>query len=196
MKKTTAIVWTTSMASLLGAVAHAADHGEHHGSIEWFYLGGQTFTFFVFVVGLYLLAKKPTQKFFLGRHEEVRTAVEEAQRAKADAEAKAREYETKMQDIGSELKKLAETFQAAAATEKQRLIEEAEHTAKRIAKDAEAVIATELEKAQAKLRQEAVEMALRMAEEILRREIKAEDQKRLVSEFTTLLSGQLNQKAA
>lgn len=183
---------------LLSSVAFASDHGGGHGEsheIQWFYLGGQIFTFFVFAIGLFVAAKKPVQKFFVERHTAVKTAVEEAQRAKADAEAKAKLYEEKMKDIDAELKKLASTFQASAAAEKERLLEEAAAAAKRIAKDADALIATELEKAQHKLRQEAVELALSLAEEILKREIKGDDQKKLVSEFTGLLSGK-QQKAA
>lgn len=182
---------------LLTTVAFASDHGGGHEShdIQWYYLGGQIFTFFVFVIGLFVVAKKPIQKFFLERHTAVKTAVEEAQRAKADAEAKARLYEEKMKDIDAELKKLAATFQTSAAAEKARLLEEAAAAAKRIAKDADTLIATELEKAQHKLRHEAVELALNLAEEILKREIKGEDQKKLVTEFTNLLSGK-QQKAA
>jgi F-type H+-transporting ATPase subunit b len=189
-----------ALSLLTTTAAMAADHGGGHGEgaheIQWYYLGGQIFTFFVFAIGLFVLAKKPIQKFFLDRHTAVKTAVEEAQRAKAEAEAKAREYDAKIKEVGAELQKLAATFQASAAAEKQRMLEEAEATAKRISKDAEAVIATELEKAQTKLRQETVDLALKLAEEILRREIKGDDQKRLVSEFTALLNGQLNQKAA
>jgi F-type H+-transporting ATPase subunit b len=200
MKQRSAAAFFVTFLSAAVAVAaehHAAGgHAESH-EIQWFYLGGQIFTFFVFLIGLFVVAKKPIQKFFLDRHTEVKTAVEEAQRAKADALEKARQYDAKMKDIDSELKKLAATFQVSAAAEKQRLIEEAAATAQRIAKDAESVIQTELEKAQQSLRQEAVELALKLAEEILRREIKGDDQKRLVSEFTELLTnGQLKQKAA
>ena len=87
-------------------------------------------------------------------------------------------------------------MQTSAAAEKQRLLQDAEETARRIAKDAESIIATELEKAQNELKKETVELALKLAEEILRREIKGDDQKRLVAEFTAILSGTLKQKAA
>lgn len=186
---------------LVASVAFASEHGGGGGhgeshEINWYFLGGQIFTFFIFAIGLFVVAKKPIKAYFLARHTEVKTAVEEAQRAKADAQAKARQYEEKMKDIDSELKKLAATFQTSAAAEKQRLLDEAAATAQRIQKDAEAMIQTELEKAQQKLRQETVDLALTLAEEILKKELKADDQKRLVTEFTELLNGKLNQKAA
>ncbi len=185
---------------LTASIALASDHGGgHEGAhhIDWYYLGGQIFTFFVFVIGLVVLAKKPIADFFAARHTSVKAAVEEAQRAKQDALAKAAAYEQKMKDIDSEMKALADTFKASAAAEKQRLIDDAEAAAKRISKDAEAVIATELEKAQTKLRQDTVDLALQLTEEILRRELKTDDQKRLVSEFTARLSaGTAKQEAA
>jgi F-type H+-transporting ATPase subunit b len=183
-------------ASLALASEHGGGHeGAHH--IDWYYLGGQIFTFFVFVIGLFVAGKKPITEFFAGRHTAVKAAVEEAQRAKQDALAKAAAYEQKMKDIDSEMKALADSFKASAAAEKQRLIEDAEAAAKRISKEAEAVISTELEKAQTKLRQDTADLALQLAEEILRRELKTEDQKRLVSEFTSrLATGTAKQEAA
>ncbi|MCC6810006.1 MAG: ATP synthase F0 subunit B [Deltaproteobacteria bacterium] len=192
----TAAALTFLLPALAFAAEHGGGHGEAHHEISWYHLGGQFFTFFVFVIGLVAVAKKPIQKFFVSRHEAVKIAVEEAQRAKLDAEAKARHYEEKIKDIDAEMKKLAASMQTSAAAEKQRLLQDAEETARRIAKDAESIIATELEKAQNELKKETVEMALKLAEEILRREIKGDDQKRLVAEFTEILSGTLKQKAA
>ncbi len=173
----------------------ASEHGAEHHAINWFELGGQTFTFLVFVGLLVWKGGPAARSFFLARHEQVRQAVEEAQRAKAEAERKAREYEAKMADIEGELEKLRRTFAGTAASEKQKLLDEAAETAKRIERDAQALIQTELEKAQAALRNEAADMAVKLAEDILRREIKADDQKRLIGEFVQSLT-KTKQKAA
>jgi len=197
--------WTAlaALASLfaarLGFAAEhaAAGHGEgHHGSINWFEFGGQTFTFLCFVALIVWKGGPAVKKFFLNRHLEVKKAVEEAQRAKADALAKAAEYDRKMTDIEGELKKLRETFAITAETEKQKMLAEAEATANRIKSDTQALIQSELEKAQGQLRSDAADMAVKLATGILSREIKAEDQTRLVSEFMQALTKNATKKAA
>jgi F-type H+-transporting ATPase subunit b len=192
--------WLVFGLLFVAKVAGASDHGGGHEAgaheINWFELIGQSFTFLCFV-GLLVWKGGPAAKsFFLNRHESVKKAVEEAQRAKADAEAKAAEYTRKMADIEGELQKLKDTFASTAAAEKQRLLQEAEQTAKRIEKDTHALIQTELEKAQAALRADAADMAVKLAEDILRKEIKADDQKRLVNEFMQSLGKSSKQKAA
>jgi F-type H+-transporting ATPase subunit b len=187
--------------TLLPALALAAEHGGNpheagHHDIDWYSLTMQSITFVVFVVGLLAVARKPVAKYFLTRHEAVKAAVGEAQQAKALAEAKAREYDQKMKDLDAELKKLETTLAGSAEAEKKRLLEEAEAAAKKVQKDAEVAIATELSKAQEQLRHETAELAVKLAEDILRREIKADDHKRLVDDFVKSLSQGLNQKAA
>jgi len=196
--------WTAwvALASLFAArmsfaAEHGAAHGEvHHGEINWFELGGQTFTFFLFIALIVWKGAPASRSFFLNCHETVKKAVEEAQRAKADALAKAAEYDRKMADIEGELQKLKDTFATTAAAEKAKMIAEAEVTAKRIEKDTQALIQSELEKAQSQLRADAADMAVKLASEILSRELKADDQKRLVNELVQSLSKNATQRAA
>src|SRR5262245_38223915 len=107
--------------ALWPAVAWSAHHeaaAEH--ALDWTELTLQTITFAIFVGGLIVVARKPAQKFFLARHDAVKTAVTEAQKAVEAANAKAREYALKMQDLDKELAQLRGTLAAQAKVEKER----------------------------------------------------------------------------
>ena len=115
-------------------------------------------------------------------------AVQEAQAAKAAAEAKFAEYQKKMGDLDNELEKLRATMKVNAEAERTRLVSEAEAAKARIERDTEAMVAQELGRAREQLRGEAAELAVKMAEEILQREMKPADQQHLVADYTAALS--------
>src|SRR6185312_11054490 len=92
--------------------------GEPH-EINWGQLTGQTVTFLIFVVGVVYFGRKAIAKYFTGRHAAVKTAVEEAQRAKAAAEQKFKEYQDKMQQFDVELQKLRDTMASQAKLERE-----------------------------------------------------------------------------
>ena len=173
---------------------HGGEHAEH--AVNWAELGMQFATFLMFLGVLWILLAKRVRAFYLSRHETVKKAVTEAQKAVEEANAKAKEYASKMADLDKELGQLKATFEGQAKAEKARLLEEAETAAKKVQKDAEVAIATELAKAQEQLRVEAADLAVKLAEEILRREIKPDDQKRLVDDFVKSLTQGQKQKAA
>jgi len=177
-------------------VAWSARHEAAEHAVNWTELALQGVTFAIFLAILYFGMRKPVQKFFLQRHELVKKAVTEAQKAVEDANAKAKEYARKMQDLDQELAALKATFAGQAAAEKARLLHDAEEAAKRVQKDAEIAIGAELQKAQEALRVEAADIAVKLAEDILRREIKPDDQKRLVDDFMKTLTAGAKQKAA
>lgn len=171
-------------------------HGGAHEINAW-ELGGQTFTFLVFVIGLVVLTRKSFRKLFLTRHETVKTAVEEAKRAKAEAEAKFAEYQKKMNELDAELGILRANVAKNAEAEKARLMEDADATAKRIARDTEALITSELRRAEEQLRTQASELAVALAGEILKKEMKADDHTRLVKDYVASISSDgSKQKAA
>jgi F-type H+-transporting ATPase subunit b len=163
-----------------------AEHGDV--TVNWVSFGLQCATFAIFAVGLVLVAKKPLRTFFADRHTQLKKAVEEAQAAKHAAEAKFAEYQKKMSELDSELEKLRGTMKVNAEAERSRLVGEAEAAKKRIERDTETMIAQELGRAREQLRAEAAELAVKMAEEILHREMKPEDQKKLVADYTASLS--------
>ncbi len=171
---------------LCAAPAFAEEEAAAH-EVNWVSFAEQSATFLIFVGGLVYYMRKPMRSFFASRHESVKHAVEEAQKAKAEAEAKFAEYQKKMNALDQELAELRETMKRSAESERARMVSDAEDAKRRIERDTEAVIAMELERARQALKIEAADLALKMAEDILRREINPEDQKRLANDFASEL---------
>ena len=74
--------------------------------------------------------------------------------------------------LDTELENLRSTMKSNAEAERTRLVSEAEAAKKRIERDTETMITQELGRAREQLRAEAAELAVKMAEEILQREMK------------------------
>lgn len=172
-----------------------AEH-ETREPTNWLSFAMQSATFLIFAGGLVMLARKPMRVFFAERHASVKKAVEEAQAAKRAAEAKFAEYQKKMSELDSELEKLRDTMKANAEIERARLVSDAEAAKRRIERDTEAMITQELGRAREQLKAEAAELAVKMAEDILRREMKPEDQKHLVADYTASLNSAPNKAEA
>jgi len=74
-------------------------------------------------------------------------------------------------------------IKAQGVVEKQKIIEDATKVAQKMKEDAQARIEQELKKASGQLRSEAVVLSVQMAEEILKKNITAQDHEAMVKEY-------------
>jgi F-type H+-transporting ATPase subunit b len=102
---------------------------------------------------------------------------------KAEAEGKYREYSEKVDKASAEIDGIFEMIKAQGVTEKQKIIEDAEKVARKLKEDAQARIEQELKKASDQLKTEAVLLSSQMAEEILKKNITAQDNEAMVREY-------------
>jgi len=178
------------------AIAAGGEAAGHHGAphvqnwwglgSEWAHapaLGFLMVTFVVFLGLLHAALKKPLSGYIEQRSNDVRNALEEAQKAKANAEAKAAEYEDRLAKLDGELDQLKNDFRARGDAEVKRLEAAGQAAAERILKDAEDTISAEFEKAQTALKLEASRLALSVAENTIRSNIAAADHVRLEQGF-------------
>lgn len=138
----------------------------------------------VIIIGflVYLLAPK-IKSFFSGRRQEIKESLETTAAQKADAEKQYREYAEKIDKASLEIDGIFEMIKAQGIVEKQKIIEDAEKVAQKMKEDAQARIEQELKKASGQLRGEAVALSIQMAEEILKRNITAQDHEAMVKEY-------------
>ena len=136
-------------------------------------------TFAVFAGGLLWIIKPRMANLLEERSYNVKKAIEEAQRARAAAEARALDAENRLASLGDETKRLRADFEIQGRAEMARIEKMAEETALRIAKDAEDTILAETERARQSLRAEASRLALELAEERIRAALSADDDTRL-----------------
>jgi F-type H+-transporting ATPase subunit b len=179
-----------------GAAAHESEHEEGPGPVNWTdfdnkeqppYLAALV-NFAILVIIYVGFGKKPIAEALKARRQEVSKEIEEAQKIKREAEARSKQYTSKLEDLGQELESTKAALAAAGAGEKARIVKEAEEKAVRMEKDADFLLEQERKQLAIDLRREAVLAALTSAEQILRTKLTQADQERMAEEFLSTLT--------
>lgn len=131
---------------------------------------------------VYFLAK-PLKKGLAGRRETIEKTLAEAKQAKAEAEAKFAEYDRKLAQATEEIAEIGAAIRREGELEKQKIIENAKQMAITIEQDAEKAAALEVAKARSELQREAVQLAVDVAEELLKKNFTKDDDARLIDEY-------------
>ena len=155
----------------------------HHEVESGFTLAMRALNFLLLAGLLYYLLNKPIRNFLNQRQSAARESLEEAQRARQEAEARYREMERKLTLAQGEMAELKRMLVEQGQVEKERILANAQKEAVKIRRQAEITSEQELRKAQYALRQEAVELAARMAEAILKERIEPKDHDRLINDY-------------
>jgi len=139
-----------------------------------------------FIILLYILYKlmwKKMKSFFASRREGIQSSLDEAEVVKADAEKKFKEYDEKIKKAEEEIQGISAMIKAQGEEEKKRIIADAERASVKMKEDAKARMEQELKKAKNELRMEASELAVQMAEDILKKKVTKEDHEGMVREY-------------
>jgi len=174
---------------LLPETLLAEGGGEEHGGNPLVDLGWRVLNFIIFAAILYFAASKPVRNFLNGRIEGIKKQLEDAENAKAEAEKRATDCMRKLESLEEEIKDICDTLQKEGEVERERIIEAAHIAAEKIKAQAEFSAEQELKKAIMAIKEEAAEAALEIAGKMLVKEIKKEDQKKLVSEYIESIRG-------
>jgi F-type H+-transporting ATPase subunit b len=137
----------------------------------------------ILLVVLWIAARKPIQGFFAGRRDEIVGEVEAAAALRAEAEERYSRFQRQLADLDTELDEIRRSAYDRAQTEKQRILEEAGAAAERIRSDARAAVDQELRRARTELRQEASDLSIELAGDLLRNQVSDSDRDRLIDEF-------------
>ena len=165
--------------ALWPAAAFAAE-GEGFPWVNW---GVSLLNFGIFAGILLYYAGPRVQKFFADRREVLLADLTEAKRLREEAQAKLDEYAGRLESLDDERKALMDEYHAQGEREKQRLIEEAKRQVEKLRADAELVIQQEVRKAVAAIEEQAVDLAVGMAEKSLRQRLDERSQNELVDRY-------------
>jgi F-type H+-transporting ATPase subunit b len=170
---------------LVAAVAWAAGGGEEHvdTKAQLIDFAWRIGNFIILLYILYKLMWKKMKSFFAGRREGIKASLEEAEVVKADAEKKFMEYDEKIKKAEEEIQNISAMIKAQGEEEKKRIIADAERASVKMKEDAKARMEQELKKAKNELRLEASDLAVQMAEDILKRKVTKEDHEGMVREY-------------
>lgn len=139
---------------------------------------------FILLVGLLLYVyRKNSAGAFEKRSLEVQTAIEEAARAKKEAEGKYLEYQARVAQLDEEIQRILEISKEDAEKERASIVEEAGRHSEKIVQQAELTAKHEVVLAKQELRREAAELAAAMAAEAIKREATPEDQRSWVQAY-------------
>lgn len=132
---------------------------------------------------LYLVARKPIQGFFRDRRDGIHGEVEAAAKLRKEAEERYARWQRQLVDLDAELDGIRASADERARAERERILADAEAAAERIRNDARTAVDQELRRARRELREEAAELAIQLAGEMLRSQVTDDDRDRLVDEF-------------
>jgi len=128
-------------------------------------------------------ARKPIREFFSERRTAIEKDLKEAADLRREAEARYAKWQRKLVDLDAELEQIRATFRERAEAERAQIIADANATAERIRSDTRAAIEQELRKSREVLSEEAANLAVELAADLLREHVTAADRDRLVTEF-------------
>jgi len=126
---------------------------------------------------------KPIRKGLKGRTEEIAKTLADAEAAKVAAEEKHKEYSEKLAKATEEIAGITEAIHREGELERDRIVAAAKEMAVKIEQEAENKASSVVAKARTDLREEAARLAVELAEDMLKKQVSAEDQKRLVDEY-------------
>lgn len=169
----------------LGGAAFASEAGGHGAAhaLNWWDFFLRLLNFAILVSILVYLLKKPVSSFLSSRREGIASTLSELEQKKAEADKKAAEYKAKLAALDKETERIVAEYIQEGEVEKQKIIAAATRQAEYLKEQARLAIQQEMKAAKEALQSEVVDLSVVAAEEILRKNIKSDDQKRLVQEF-------------
>ena len=139
---------------------------------------------FILMVGLLAyFVTKPIRRGLKERSAEVEKTLAEAEAAKEAAEAKHREYSEKLAKATEEIATIAASIRREGELERDKIIATAKDLAAKIEQEADNKASGVVAQARAELREEAARLAVELAVDLLKKQVNADDQKRLVEEY-------------
>jgi F-type H+-transporting ATPase subunit b len=172
------VLGVLAAASAQAAGGEHAEHGGGAGDLLYHVLN-----FALLVAVLVWFGRKPVRTFLAERRVGIVENLKGAEGVLAEAESRLTEWQRKIRSLDVELEQIRATARDRAEAERARILADAEAVAERIRRDAASVVGQEVRRAQAALRREAGDLAVEIAERLLREGVTQADRARLVDEF-------------
>lgn len=143
----------------------------------------QIINFLILVAILRMVAYKPLMKALADRQAKIEESLEIAEREKASAEELKREYLAQLAAARIQAQEIVDKAVKLAEQSKEEILDEARTENARLLKVAQEEIARERDRALSEMRNEVVALSVLAAEKVIARNLDAETNGKLVSEF-------------
>ncbi|HEY7519346.1 MAG TPA: F0F1 ATP synthase subunit B [Methylomirabilota bacterium] len=181
-------VWLGSIVCALAgtlapAIASAAEQGHGGGliSVDWS-LAVQMVNFLFLLAILYRLLYKPLLAKMEERTVAIKNSLEAADAARADAARQQEENAARMRAAYAEAQAIREAALKEAAEEQRKLVEAARREAHQLVESARAQMDSDVRRAREELRREVSDIAISVAEKLVRKSLRDEDHRRIVED--------------
>jgi F-type H+-transporting ATPase subunit b len=179
-----------SLLLVFAAVAFAAEGGgEEHVSIFKEYLWPVINFLILIAVMVFMLKKMDIKGFFKKRTELIEQSLREAREAKELAQKALAEVEERLKVKDTEMEQIIAGAKKSGENEKARLIEEGDKLKTRILEQAKTNIDYEVKRAKESIKEEAVEIAMELAEKKLKEKLSKDEQLKLLEESLAKIEG-------
>jgi F-type H+-transporting ATPase subunit b len=178
---------------LLGGVVTLswAAAGGHHAEFSLTEELFRWINFIVLAVILYVVVSKVLPGILADRRQKIAEAIEEAKAGRAEAQRLLQDNQRKTAHLQEELARLQHQAVQEREDLARRMEAEAQQLAARIVAQARTEVERATERARTSLREEAATLTVQIAEDILRRELRDEDQQAIVRRYIARI-GELN----
>lgn len=183
------VFWFILILSLLYPVFVFAAGGEEQkglSAMDWVW---KIVNFSILVFLLVKFAGKPLKNFLRQRKELIEKSIKEAQEAKELAKKALAEVEERLKLKDKEVEEIISLSKTSGEAERDRLIQDGERLMVKILEQARANIEHEVKMAREAIKAEAVEAAMNLAEEKIKKKITTQEQDKLLQESIKLLEG-------
>jgi F0F1-type ATP synthase membrane subunit b/b' len=143
----------------------------------------------LFIGAMFYFLRRPVKEAFRARQEGIRDELMRAEEEKAAALAQLEEVEGRLARLDAEVEAIRAQAQKEAAEERVRVERATEEEMRKIREQARREIESAAKVARAELRMFAAEQSVRLAEEMIRRDIRPEDDAHLAREYVAELGG-------
>jgi len=167
-----------------GVVWAASEGGGHEGGFISLdrSLIVQLINFVILLVILTRLLYRPFLAKMQERTEAIQKSLEEAQAARAEAARQQAENETRLRAAHAEAAAIRAQALKEAADEQRRLVEAARAESQRLLDSARAQLDADVRRAREELRREVGELAISVAEKLIRKSLRDEEHRRIVDD--------------
>lgn len=138
------------------------------------------FNLFLFIAAMVYILRRPISEALRARREGIRRDLMRAQEERNAALAKLEEVEARLARMDAEVASVREQARREAAEERERIARSTEEDAQKLREQAEREIMSAGKAARQELQRYAAEQSVRLAEEIIRGDMRPEDDARLV----------------
>ncbi len=143
----------------------------------------------LFVGLMFYFLRRPIKEAFRARQESIRSELMRAEEERAAALAKLEEVEGRIARLDAEVETIRANAQKEAAEERARVERATEAEIRKIREQARREIESAAKAARAELRTFTAEQSVKLAEEMIRRDIRPEDDAHLAREYVEDLGG-------